>query len=124
MRTIQTANIMNQFHNIKIIKDEKLIEVGQGIFTGKRKHELTEEENRLRFIRDESCGMEKFENVYFRVKEFLQYLKKCSYSSVLVVTHNVNASLIDCIIKNVNVDFKSREHTVNFNNAEVRCFNI
>lgn len=34
MRTIQTANIINKFHNVKIVKDERLIEIDQGIFTG------------------------------------------------------------------------------------------
>ena len=37
MRTMQTANIMNQYHNVKILKDERLIEIEQGIFTRRKK---------------------------------------------------------------------------------------
>ncbi|MGN1208302.1 MAG: histidine phosphatase family protein, partial [Christensenellales bacterium] len=33
MRTVQTANIMNKFHNVKILKDERLLEIDQGYFT-------------------------------------------------------------------------------------------
>lgn len=124
MRTMQTANIMNQYHNVKIIKDDRLIEVEQGIFTRREKSSLTEKENKLRLLRAKSCGMENFESVYNRAREFLENLKVSNYSNVLIVTHNVNASLIDCILKHINVDFKNKEHTVNFKNAEVRTFNI
>lgn len=37
MRTVQTANIINKFHNVKIQKDDRLIEIDQGIFTGKKR---------------------------------------------------------------------------------------
>ena len=47
MRTVQTANIMNKYHNSKIVKDSRLIEIDQGIFTGRSKYDLTEEEKRL-----------------------------------------------------------------------------
>lgn len=43
-RTIQTANIMNKFHNAKIIKDNRLIEIDQGTFSGRHKDSLSEEE--------------------------------------------------------------------------------
>ena len=33
MRTMQTANIMNKFHGIKIVKDDRLREIDQGVFT-------------------------------------------------------------------------------------------
>ena len=36
MRTMQTANIINKYHNVKVVKDERLIEIHQGIFTGKK----------------------------------------------------------------------------------------
>ena len=28
-RTIQTSNIMNKYHNVKVIKDERIVEIGQ-----------------------------------------------------------------------------------------------
>ena len=68
MRTVQTANIMNKFHNVKVIKDKRLIEIDQGIFTGRSKNDLTEEEKNLKFTRAESCGMESYQSAYNRAK--------------------------------------------------------
>ena len=45
MRTIQTANIMNKYHNKKLIRDERIIEIDQGKFTGRRKDSFTPEES-------------------------------------------------------------------------------
>ena len=35
VRAIQTSNIMNRFHNVKIIKQELLTGIDQGIFTNR-----------------------------------------------------------------------------------------
>ena len=124
MRTIQTANLMNKYHNVKIIKDVRLIEVDQGIFTGRRKDDLTEKERQLRDLKDESCGMEKYESVYLRTKDFIENLKNAKYSNVLIVTHNVNASFIDCILKCIEVDIENKKHSHGFGNAEIRCYEL
>ena len=125
MRTMQTANIMNKYHNVKVVKDDRLIEVDQGIFTRREKSSLTHEENMLRKSKDESYGMEKFENVYLRTKNFIDDLKaNYKYKNVLVVTHNVNASYINCIFKCIKTNFDNREHSHCFNNAEIRCYEI
>lgn len=124
MRTMQTANIMNKYHNVKIIKDERLIEINQGIFAKRLKTSLTNIEKQQRQNREKSCGMEKYENVYERTKNFLQYLKTQKYTSVLIITHNVGASFIADIFNNIKVDFNNDKHLRNFNNAEIRCYNI
>ena len=122
MRTMQTANIMNQYHKVKIIKDDRLIEINQGIFTGRKKNSFTEKERQLRAVRDESCGMEKYQSVYLRVKDFLNEL--ISSRNVLIITHNVNATFIANILSGNKVDFENWNHTHNFDNAEIRCFEI
>lgn len=125
MRTIQTANIINKFHNVKIVKDERLIEIDQGIFTGKSKFNLSDEEMKLKFARDKSCGMEPYQSVYERVKNFVDELKQDKkYENVLIVTHNVNASLIADLFNNLQIDFKNDNHLRNFDNAEVKCFEL
>lgn len=48
MRTVQTANIFNTYHNVKIIKDYRLIEMSQNQYTGKKFVDLTDEEKILR----------------------------------------------------------------------------
>ncbi|MBP3630710.1 MAG: histidine phosphatase family protein, partial [Clostridia bacterium] len=124
MRTMQTANIMNSYHNVKIIKDERLIEIGQGIFTGRLKSTLTDVEKQQRANRDESCGMEKFESVYARANDFLEFLKTQRYDNVLIITHNANASLLEDIINGVQVEFDNYGNKVKFKNAEVKIFTI
>lgn len=124
MRTIQTANIINKYHNVKIIKDERLIEIEQGVFAKRLKASLTKIEKRQRQNREKSCGMEKYEDVYERTKSFLQYLKTQKYTSVLIITHNVGASFIANILNNIEVDFNNDKHLKNFNNAEIKCFNL
>lgn len=99
-RTIQTANIINKYHNLKITKDERLIEFDQGWFTGKVVKTLTEEQKQSRINRDLGYGMESLESVYNRTLDFLNYLKQ-NYSNkcVLIVTHNAIASCIALTIK-------------------------
>lgn len=125
MRTMQTSNIMNKYHNVKIIKDDRLLEIDQGIFSGKTKFELTPDERKLKSMRSKSCGMESYEEAYDRAKSFLTELKASNkYNSVLIVTHNVIASFLDDILKGVNVDYNNATHLRNFNNAEVKQYVI
>lgn len=124
MRTMQTSNIMNKYHNAKIVKDERLVEIDQGIFTGKSKFDLTDEQFKLKNARDKSCKMESYESVYRRVQNFIADLKANYTENVLVITHNVNASLIEDILLNIEVDFENGEHLRRFENAEVKCFKV
>ena len=124
MRTMQTSNIMNKYHNLKIIKDKRLIEIDQGIFTGRRKNSLSEEERKLKFSHAKECGMESYESVCDRVKDFIdELLTERTYGNVLIVTHNVNAGLIFEILDK-KVDFGIDGHLRSFDNAEVKCFEV
>jgi probable phosphoglycerate mutase len=125
MRTMQTANIINRYHKVKIIKDERLIEIDQGIFSGKSKYEITEEEKKLKFARAKECGMESYESVYKRIENFINELKKNKkYENVLIVTHNVGASFAELVLTNTKVDYNNDKHLRSFKNAEMKCFNI
>lgn len=125
MRTMQTANIMNEYHNVKIIKDDRLLEINQGIFTGRLKSSFTDEEKRLRYKRDSSCGMEKYESVGKRVKDFVDDLKKNNkYNSVLIVTHCVTATFMEFILQDKEIDYRNRDSFRRFENSEIKCFEI
>ena len=120
MRTVQTANLMNKFHKVKVIKDERLIEIDQGIFTGRYFLKLTEEERALKASRAKSAKMESVEEVCQRTIRFLEELKKnCNSENILVVTHNVNASCIENFILNKKAEI---ENVKCFKNAEVKRF--
>lgn len=125
MRTIQTANIMNVYHRVKIIKDPRLIEIDQGIFTGRSKDDISEEERILKNNRAQSCGMESYKSVYDRCKDFISYIKNnSSYQNILIVTHNCNATLLENVLLEVEVDYKNDKHLRNFSNAEIKEFKL
>lgn len=124
-RTVQTANIMNKYHNIKIVKDKRLIEIDQGIFSGRKKNSLTKEEKKLKFRRSKKCGLENYESVYKRALDFVNFLKVQNYNCVLVVTHHVNAHFISQILSNEEINLKySTTLTTKFSNSEIRKYII
>lgn len=123
MRTMQTANIINSFHSKKIIKNNLLIEIDQGIFTGRSKFGLSKEEEKLKQSRSSSCGMESYASVKKRAEEFLTFLKSKDYSSVLIVTHNLISTTLSLLITNTEVNLENL-NSKEFKNAEVRHFSI
>ena len=125
MRTVQTANLMNKNHNVKIIKDKRLIEIDQGIFTGRSKYDLTEEETKLKFSRSSKCKMESYESAYNRMKEFAEDLKEnCKYSNILVITHNCTATFLEVLLLDEKINFDNEKHLRNFGNAEIKKFEL
>ena len=125
MRTIQTANIINKKIGVKIIKDQRLIEVEQGIFTGRHKDDLTEEERKLKYAHAKECGMESYQEIFERTKNFVDDLKKnCHFENVLIITHNCNASIMQLILENREIDFQKSQNFKAFKNAEVKSFDI
>jgi probable phosphoglycerate mutase len=124
MRTVQTANIMNKFHKVKIIKDERLIEIDQGIFTGRSKNSLTKLEIAQKHSRDKSCKMESYENVLERVENFVNFLKNNKYENVLVVTHSTVASFLEHTMLGNKIDFKDIKMISCFGNAELKKFEM
>ena len=123
-RAVQTANIMNSFHNVKIVKNENLTEVNQGIFTGRAKNSLTDKEKFLRNSRDKNCGIESYEDLYKRVKTFVEFLKSQKYKNVLIITHNIVASFISYMLEDVKIDFENYQSLRYFKNAEIKSFKL
>ena len=119
MRTIQTANIMNKYHNKKLLKDERIIEIDQGIFTGRRKDSFTPEEIEIRKTRSIEYGMETQEMIVKRVKEFLDDVSyRYKDKTILVVTHRGIAKTLYHLINDIYVYL---EDLSLFKNAEIRC---
>ena len=119
MRTVQTANIFNAFHKVKVIKDHRLIEMNQKQYTGKKREDLTAQEKILR----KQYNLSTNEIAYGNAKIFLDdLLAKNSYQSVLIVTHNQIASFIDYILTNKKVNFG--ENVNIFANGEIKQYEI
>lgn len=124
-RTIQTSNIMNKYHSVEILRDDRIIEIDQGVFSGRSKNTLTDEEKSIRERRLAEYGIESYDSVLSRVKDFLSYLKEnfCD-KSVLVVTHRSPASALYCLVKNENVTVEEIQNFDRFENAEIQYFHI
>ena len=122
MRTVQTANIMNKFHNVKIIKDGRLIEIDEGCFTGKVKSELTSQELFVQNRKLSGYGIESWQSVHNRMKQFVDDItKNCKNKNILIVTHDLPATCLENILLNKKVDYSQDVvYSKNFDNAEIR----
>lgn len=123
MRAVQSANILNKTLKIKKIKDNRLTEINQGIFTGKIYDKLSPLEIKQKESRSAEFGMESLQDAYNRVNSFVQDLKNLNYDNVLVVTHHFVVICIEHILKN-NGDFSGFKYEGNVKNAEMKIFDL
>ena len=121
MRTMQTANIMNKYHKAKIIRDNRIIEVNQGIFTGQKKGKLTDEQKfEINQFKKDS-GIETYEEIYERTIDFINHLRE-NYKdkNILVVTHGIIASYIEKIGERLSLEQNEIKNYSTFYNAEIK----
>ena len=126
-RAVQTANIMNKYHNVKIVKDNRLIEIDRGIFTGRLKKTFTEKEKGQYKIQDKSCHMESFQSLLVRVKDFVKnIILPNKEQNLLIITHGDLATFIEYILTNVDIEsIIKNEHVINiYDNAEIHKVEI
>jgi broad specificity phosphatase PhoE len=124
-RTMQTANIINKEHNKKIIKDNRLIEIDQGVFAGRKAKSLTNEEKIIKQNFLKEYGLESYESVLNRTKNFLEYLtQNYKNKDILIVTHNIVASFMYKLLINEPINLKENTPVNIFNNAEIKMVEI
>ena len=114
-RTMQSANILNKFHNVKIIKDKRIIENNPGIFARRYKKSLTEEDL-IMMKNHELCKSERYEDVLKRAEDFVDYLRTTDYDTVLIVTHGLLVKAFYKVILN--------KETEKAENGEIAIFEI
>ena len=127
MRTMQTANIVNKVLKAKIVRDKKLIEIDNGVLTGRAKETLTEEEKRLKKENSHLLKMESVQDVVDRVRDFSGFLLSNFYDKkVLVVTHNIVAFILEKILLKDEKDVLNyyEIHEGKYDNAELRKFTL
>lgn len=125
LRALQTANILNKYHKCKIIKDERISDIDQGIFSGRYFDSLTEEELKLKRAKDKSCKMESLQEMYYRIKPFFdEIMQKYKDKTILIVTHSGVASFLEKMITCPSYDENVFNRTDYFNNGEVKKFMI
>ena len=125
MRTMQTANIVNAYHGAKIIKNELLTEVDQGIFSGRLYTTLSDEEKQLKKERHPQTKMETLEQAFKRTSEFVEtIINQETHKNILIVSHNNICSMLECIFTGATPNFNDRTQMNSYGNAEVRMFEI
>lgn len=125
LRAKQTAKIINKYHNNKIIKDSRLIDIDQGYFTGVYYEKLSPELAQIKLNKDKRYGMESLHELYLRIKNFYDdLLKNYNNKKILIVTHSGVASFLQQVTKYNHFDKNLFNKTDLFNNAEVKIFKI
>lgn len=95
-RAKHTAEIINEFKNLDLILDDRIMERNYGQLEG----ELFEKDYCNLDYDFESVGGESIENYKARLKDFISEIKKKYYDKkVLVVSHNGVISVISCILE-------------------------
>ncbi len=95
-RAYETARLLTEGSGLEIIKDDRLIERDFGFYDGKTYEELhMTDHNRLFYLLDEDPLAERAEEVFRRMKSFLNDVKKShDGQTVLCVTHGVATSYL------------------------------
>lgn len=95
-RAKHTAEIINEFKNLDLILDDRIMERNYGQLEG----ELFKKDYCNLDYDFESVGGESIENYKARLKDFISEIKKKYYDKkVLVVSHNGVISVISCILE-------------------------
>lgn len=120
-RTIDTAKIINEYHNIDIIKDNRIIERNFGNFEGTQ-NVLTDISDYLDFEKNLSTNnVESIKALFQRIENFLLDLfnkYKNTDSNILIVTHGGVSIAITAIINNT----KNNLASLGMKNCEVKIF--
>ena len=120
-RTLDTAKIINQYHNLNIIEDSRIIERNFGDFEG-TKNVLTDISDYLDYAKNLSTNnVESIKNLFNRIEDFLLDIYNVyghTNKNILIVTHAGASVAITAIIRNQKDDLTS----LGMKNCECRIF--
>lgn len=85
-RAKQTANIINSYHNLEIILDDRLKEIYMGSLQGQAFKDLSSEDQKLAFTKPDYFGGESHEKFCERVVDFFKEIED-SNENILIVSH-------------------------------------
>lgn len=92
-----TADEINKFHNLEIVEDFRIAETNLGTMQGRSYNQENIDEY---FANPKKFGGESFEDVYNRVKSFLDEKKKFKGKNILIVSHSGVNLFVNFYIKN------------------------
>ncbi len=109
-RTYQTAQEIAKRHGLEVIEDKRIIEIDHGVWSGMLVEEVKgrfpedfrmwlEEPHRVKFE-----GGESLEDVFKRVKDFLEFLREKHWGqTVAIVSHTVPIRAMLCALLNIDL---------------------
>ena len=104
----------------RIMKNEKITEIDQGVFSGRLKSSMTEQDWKNHSSKSKEFGLENNDEIFSRVYDFAKELKKkYQGEKVLVVTHRAIAKQLLSILKNENRSEEELFQWKIFDNAEI-----
>jgi len=109
-RTYQTAVEIASKHNLEVIKEKRIIEIDHGVWSGMLVDEVKEKypEDFRRWLEEPHKvkfeGGESLEEVYERVREFLDFIKQDHQNqTVVAVSHTVPMRAMLCALLNIDL---------------------
>lgn len=122
-RCRQTAEIINQSHNVSVLFEKRLLEISYGEIEGKLRKEVAKCDEFGNVINGQLCkGAESSEEFVKRVADFLKELKNYEKNTILLVTHNEVCKAIQIYFNGYPED-KNLEN-LGIQNGEVICYEI
>lgn len=106
-RAKETAIEINKFHNLKLVEDKRLAETNLGKMQGKP---YNQENIDNYFKNPKEYNGESLEDVYLRVREFLEEIKDLKGKNILIVSHSGVNMFVNFYIKNRNIKKDEVEH--------------
>lgn len=111
LRAKKTAEIINKFHNVKLIQDERINEFNIGTMSGNISLADWQESGRLELVdNNKKYGAESWQELYDRVVNLYQELEQSEVENILIVAHSgVYHQLYR--YKNKDLDFRKKVPT-------------
>ncbi len=114
-RALQTAEIINKYHNLKINYDERLIDASRGVFQGTLRMQTEFEDY---FKNPKRFNGETKEETYKKIKSFVNDLNIYKGKNILIVGHSGILEYIKYCVKNQIITNETKLN-INTDNCEI-----
>ena len=112
---LQTAEIINKYHNLKMNYDERLIDASRGVFQGTLRMQTEFEDY---FKNPKRFNGETKEETYKKIKSFVNDLNIYKGKNILIVGHSGILEYIKYCVKNQIITNETKLN-INTNNCEI-----
>ncbi len=114
-RAEETAEIINKYLRLEIIKDAQLRELDKGILTGRKKDSLTELEKinlNTKDVNEKIIGGESMQDLYNRMKSLYQENYFLDKDNSIIVTHRGVINMLYFILNNDKLSMNKTKYNV------------